>query len=64
MYVEPGYALACDPTDPKSIAAALQWFLEHPVQMRNMGEKGRRRILEEWNYERQFLPVLQLLNDR
>ncbi len=61
MYVDPGYDLACDPEDPKSIAEALQWFLEHPNQMRLMGEGGRQRILTEWNYERQFAPVLERL---
>jgi len=24
-----------------------------------MGERGRQRILSEWNYERQFEPVLE-----
>lgn len=61
MYVEPGYGLACDPEDPESIAKALLWFLEHPAEMRAMGERGRQRILSEWNYEREFLPVLEWL---
>jgi glycosyltransferase involved in cell wall biosynthesis len=56
-YVEPGYGLACDPNDPESIAAALRWFLNHPVEMRAMGERGRQKIAEEWNYENQFSPV-------
>jgi glycosyltransferase involved in cell wall biosynthesis len=66
MYVDPGYGLACDPEEPESIAQALNWFLEHPEKMRNMGEKGRKRILEEWNYESQFDPVFKHLigNDR
>jgi glycosyltransferase involved in cell wall biosynthesis len=62
MYVEPGCARACVPDDPESIAGAVRWFLEHPEQMRAMGETGRRRILEDWNYEAQFRPVWQALN--
>lgn len=62
MYVDPGYGLACSPDNPQSIADALRWFLEHPVEMREMGERGRQRILTEWNYERQFLPVFKELN--
>ncbi|MBW4646744.1 MAG: glycosyltransferase [Goleter apudmare HA4340-LM2] len=54
MYVEPGYGLACNPHDPESIAAALRWYLEHPTEMRVMGDRGRQRILDEWNYETQF----------
>lgn len=59
MYVEPGFGLACDPEDPRDIARALQWFLDHPQETQVMGENGRRRILEEWNYEKQFFPVLE-----
>ncbi len=61
MFVKPGYALACDPDDPASIAAAITWFLEHPVEMRAMGERGRQRIAEEWNYESRF-PLQVLLS--
>ena len=61
MYVEPGYAIACDTDDPESLASSLKWFLDHPEEMRAMGEIGRHRILNEWNYERQFQPVLACL---
>jgi glycosyltransferase involved in cell wall biosynthesis len=61
MYVEPGYGLACNPEHPENIAAALHWFLEHPAEMRAMGERGRRRILTEWNYETQFSKVYSQL---
>jgi glycosyltransferase involved in cell wall biosynthesis len=62
MYVEPGYGLVCNPEDPESIAAALKWYLEHPVEMREMGESGRKRILEEWNYEMQFEQIKNLID--
>jgi glycosyltransferase involved in cell wall biosynthesis len=58
MYVAPGYGLACQPDDPRSIAQALRWFLEHPTELRAMGELGRQRIAHDWNYETQFRPVL------
>ncbi len=61
QYVAPGYALACDDEDPESIAKALQWFLAHPRERWQMGESGRQRILDEWNYERQFAPVYAAL---
>jgi glycosyltransferase involved in cell wall biosynthesis len=53
-----GYGMTCDPQDPQSIAAALRWFLDHPAETRAMGELGRRRILNDWNYEAQFQPVM------
>ena len=58
LFVEPGYGLACHPDDPSSIAQAVRWFVEHPEQTREMGERGRQRVLREWNYETQFAPVL------
>ncbi len=60
-FVEPGYGLACNPNDAESIADALRLWLEHPVEVQTMGERGRQRILSEWNYERQFAPVLDYL---
>ena len=63
MFVRPGYGLACNPDDPKEIAAALRWFLDHPEQMRQMGERGRQRVKEEWNYEKQFSSALRYLEE-
>jgi glycosyltransferase involved in cell wall biosynthesis len=63
-FVEPGYGLACDPRDADSIVAALRWFSEHPEETRKMGERGRDRIRQEWNYEAQFSIVLKVLNSR
>jgi glycosyltransferase involved in cell wall biosynthesis len=60
-YVNPGYGLACDPSSPESIAQKVGWYLEHPEETRRMGEAGRRRVLERWNYEQQFRPVADLL---
>jgi glycosyltransferase involved in cell wall biosynthesis len=57
MCVEPGYGLSCNTEDPESIASALRWFLEHSEEMRRMGERGRQKILKEWNYEKQFEQV-------
>jgi glycosyltransferase involved in cell wall biosynthesis len=62
LIVDAGYGLACDPTDPRSLAAALRQFLERPAEMREMGERGRQRVLAEWNYETQFAPVRDLIN--
>jgi glycosyltransferase involved in cell wall biosynthesis len=64
LYVEPGYGRACNVEDPASVSAAVRWFLEHPREMRAMGERGRRRVTQDWNYETQFAPVLACLNCR
>jgi glycosyltransferase involved in cell wall biosynthesis len=62
MFVAPGYARACDPADPASIAAALTWFLDHPAERRAMGASGRARIEAEWNYDAAFAPVICALS--
>ncbi len=64
LYVEPGYGLACTPEDPRSIADALHWLIDHPQEMRVMGELGRQRIEAEWNYETEFGPVREWLDSR
>ena len=61
-FVDPGYALACNPESPASVAAALRRLLEGPSLRRDMGEQGRQRILGDWHYERAFAPVLAALN--
>jgi glycosyltransferase involved in cell wall biosynthesis len=62
MFVDPGYGSSCNPDDSDSVARCLQWFLDHPNQVRRMGEAGRQRILEEWSYETQFAAVLRAMN--
>ena len=62
LYVDTGYGIAVDPDDPHSIADALIWYQQHPAERRDMGERGRQRILADWNYETQFAPVLEHLS--
>ena len=57
-FVEPGYALACDPDDARSIEAALRWYLEHPNERRQMGQKCQNKIVQGWNYETMFADVM------
>jgi glycosyltransferase involved in cell wall biosynthesis len=61
MFVSRGYAVACEPSDPASIAAAVAALLDQS-RRREMGERARIRILSEWNYEKQFAPVLAAMS--
>ncbi len=61
IFVRPGYGRACDPRDATSISTALRWFIEHPVETKTMGEQGRQRAANDWNYEVQFQLVLECL---
>jgi glycosyltransferase involved in cell wall biosynthesis len=60
-FVDSGFAVACDPDDPDSIEAALRWYLEHPEQRREMGQKCKAKISEAWNYENEFASVLKAI---
>jgi glycosyltransferase involved in cell wall biosynthesis len=62
MYVAPGYGLACNPDDPKSIAGAIQWYLSHLTEMKTMGAAGCRRIVNEWNYETEIAKIMTHIN--
>ena len=60
-FVLSGLARACDPSRPESVAAALTWFAERASERCAMGERGRQRVLADWNYETAFAPVLAKL---
>jgi hypothetical protein len=58
-FVDPGYALACDPTDSDSIASAFMWASRHRDGARAIASRGWDRLRADWNYESQFEPVLR-----
>ena len=62
-FVEPGYGRACDPRDVRSLVNALEWMVSHVDEVNEMGRSGRRRILDDWNYERQFEPALRYFEE-
>ncbi len=57
-FVDHGYGLACNPDSVDSIATALRWFLDHPLERREMGIRGRKKIEADWNYETVFAPII------
>lgn len=58
MFVDEGLAVACEPTSPASIAAAVQHILRQPNFFLSARSEGLRRVMVDWNYESQFAPVL------
>ena len=57
IFVEPGYARACNPDDIDSMIAALHWFIDHPIERQAMGLRARAKIETEWNYDTAFAPI-------
>jgi spore maturation protein CgeB len=60
-FVDPGYAFACDPTDVASVAAQLRWAANHRDALRDIAARGWKRLTDDWNYESQFAPVLDVM---
>jgi glycosyltransferase involved in cell wall biosynthesis len=63
MFIDPGYAVGCDPQDVNNLVAAVSQLHRNRQETASMGERGRKRILSQWNYETQFAPVLGLMNN-
>ena len=56
-----GYGIAIDPESGESIRGGLEWMLRNREKLWEMGERGRQKIQNEWNYKRLFQPVLDRL---
>jgi len=63
-FVDAGYALACDPSEPDSIAATFSWAWKNRDDVRAMSERGWERLARDWNYESHFGPVLERMFGR
>jgi len=49
-----------DPNDPRAIAEAIAYFEAHPAQAKEMGERGRRRVLDGLNWEAEARRLFEL----
>lgn len=63
MFVEKGLALQCDPDASESISEAIYWLFTHAEESRKMGLNGQKLIASEWNYEKQFEPVISFMEN-
>lgn len=52
--------LCVDSLDPKEIARAIEYLINHPDEARRMGENGRRAVLEKYNWETEGKKLLAL----
>jgi glycosyltransferase involved in cell wall biosynthesis len=47
-----------DPLNVEEIAEAIKWMLSHPAEAQAMGERGRRMIIEKYNWENEFAALI------
>ena len=47
---ESNCGLCVDPLDPDAIAAAIDYLIANPTRAREMGENGRRAVLDKYNW--------------
>lgn len=52
--------ICVNPLEPKEIAKAIEYLMEHPVEAEKMGENGREAALEEYNWEQEMKKLLKL----
>lgn len=54
--------LLVDPMDPKAIAAAMRWILDHPADAEAMGQRGHQAVLRIYNWDAEAVKLINLYN--
>jgi glycosyltransferase involved in cell wall biosynthesis len=57
-----GCGMLVDPLNPRSIADAMRWILEHPKEAEAMGQRGRHAAERSYNWETEAAKLLGLYN--
>jgi glycosyltransferase involved in cell wall biosynthesis len=52
--------LLVDPTRPQEIARAMMHLIEHPDEATQMGDNGRRAVMEKYNWEKESGQLLRI----
>jgi glycosyltransferase involved in cell wall biosynthesis len=52
--------IAVDPINTKEVADAIRWVLDHPEEASEMGKRGRKLVLEKYNWEKESNTLIEL----
>ena len=63
MLKEENCGIPVDPLNPKEIAKAIEYLIEHPDIAKNMGENGKRAVLDKYNWENESKILLELYKE-
>ncbi len=55
-----GCGLLVDPMDPRAIAEAMQWIIDHPEEAAEMGRRGRAAVEHTYNWEAESTKLVEL----
>ena len=55
--------ICIEPMNPKAIAEAIQWIIDHPNEAKRMGENGRKAVEERTNWEQESKTLLELYKE-
>jgi glycosyltransferase involved in cell wall biosynthesis len=57
---ETGCGLFVNPQDPRAIAQAIEYVLEHPREAEEMGRRGQEAMFERYNWDTQAETLVKL----
>ena len=55
--------ICVNPLEPKEIAGAIEYLIEHPEEARKMGTNGRKAVLEKYNWENESKKLLRVYEE-
>jgi len=55
--------LTVDPLNPREIAQAVEYLIEHPDEARKMGENGRKAVVVKYNWETESKKLIDVYED-
>lgn len=50
--------ICVNPLNPEEITGAIRWIIEHPIEAQEMGENGRRAVLQKYNWDKEAKKLL------
>jgi glycosyltransferase involved in cell wall biosynthesis len=57
-----GCGLLVDPLNPRAIAEAMRWILNHPTEAEAMGRRGRQAVEQTYNWDTEAAKIIGLYN--